>query len=75
MLQRMLGSGNQSGNGTKWYEQGEIIECNEEWKVALANIFVTQGVAIEVKTIEPTETKKAEVKPKAKFKKKKAIKK
>lgn len=70
MLQRTLGSGNKSGNGTKWYEQDEIIDCKEEWQKSLANTFVSSGLAIEIKTIEPTETK-----TKAKPKKKKAVKK
>jgi hypothetical protein len=70
MLQRTLGSGNKSGNGTKWYEQDEIIDCKEEWQKDLANTFVSSGLAIEIKTIEPTETK-----TKAKPKKKKAVKK
>lgn len=70
MLQRTLGSSNKSGNGTKWYEQDEIIDCKEEWQKKLANTFVNSGLAIEIKTIEPTETK-----TKAKPRKKKAVKK
>ena len=68
MTQRALGSGNESGNGTKWYEQDEIINCEQKWQQDLAKTFIDSGLAIEVKTVEPKETK-------AKPKKKKAVKK
>jgi hypothetical protein len=57
MLQRTLGSGNASGNGTKWYEQDEIINCEEQWQKDLGKTFVDSGLAMEVKTVEPTEKK------------------
>jgi hypothetical protein len=57
MLQRTLGSGNASGNGTKWYEQDEIINCEEQWQKDLGKNFVDSGLAMEIKTVEPEEKK------------------
>ena len=57
ILQRTLGSGNASGNGTKWYEEGEIIDCTEEWQVKLGQMFLDDGKAQELKMVEPTEKK------------------
>ena len=57
MLQRALGSGNASGNGTKWYEQDEIVECKEQWQKDVGKTFVDAGLAMEIKTVEPEEKK------------------
>lgn len=74
MLNRALGSGNSSGNGTKWYEQDEIVDCKEQWQKDLAKTFIDAGLAMELKVTAPKETK-AEAKPKTKVKRKKVIKK
>jgi len=70
MLQDAVGTANESGNATKLYKADEHIECNAKWEQDLASVFVSEGQAMEIKTVEPTETK---AKPKAK--KKKAVKK
>tara|TARA_R110001592_G_C12888245_1_gene725429 strand:- start:6 stop:236 length:231 start_codon:yes stop_codon:yes gene_type:complete len=57
MLIDRQGSANVSGNALKTYNKDEIIECNEAWQVNLANIFVSEGFAIEVKMVEPKEKK------------------
>ena len=75
MLQRCLGSGNESGNGTKWYEQDEIIECKEQWQKDLGKTFVDSGLAMEVKTIEPEEKKVVKKKTASKEDKPKTVKK
>lgn len=69
MLKDTLGSCNQSGNATKMYKQDEIIDCNADWEVALANVFVTDGSAMEIKVDAPKETKKKTVKKKTTKKK------
>ena len=61
MLKDTLGSCNQSGNATKMYKQDEIVDCNQDWEVALANNLVSAGVAMELKVDEPKETKKKKV--------------
>ena len=61
MLNDTLGSCNQSGNATKMYKQDEIVDCNQDWEVALANNLVSAGVAMELKVDEPKETKKKKV--------------
>tara|TARA_R110000796_G_scaffold207395_1_gene323707 strand:+ start:38 stop:271 length:234 start_codon:yes stop_codon:yes gene_type:complete len=58
MLLDAKGSANISGNAIKQYKRDEIIECNEAWQVNLAHVFVSEGFAIEVKMVEPTEKKK-----------------
>lgn len=75
MLQRTLGSGNASGNGTKWYEQDEIINCEEQWQKDLGKNFVDSGLAMEVKTVEPTEKKVVKKKTASKEDKPKIVKK
>jgi len=57
MLVDTQGSANLSGNAIKKYEKDEIIECNEAWLVTLANMFVIEGFAMEVKMVEPKEKK------------------
>lgn len=68
MLQDACGTANESGNATKIYKKDEHVECNSKWEQDLASVFVAEGQAMEIKTVEPTETK-------AKPKKKKAVKK
>ena len=68
MLVDALGAANESGNATKMYKADEQIDCNSKWEQDLANVFIAEGQAMEIKTVEPTEKK-------AKPKKKKAVKK
>ena len=75
MLNRVLGSGNQSGNGTKWYEQDEIIICKEQWQKDLAKTFVDNGLAMEIKTVEPEEKKVVKKKTESKEDKPKVVRK
>tara|TARA_R100000329_G_scaffold106305_1_gene87198 strand:+ start:135 stop:371 length:237 start_codon:yes stop_codon:yes gene_type:complete len=63
---------NQSGNATRVYKKDEIIECKHEWQQKLAQYFLDEGHAIEVKVNAPKETKKVAKKV---AKKKKAVKK
>lgn len=57
MTQNAFGTANKSGNASKEYKEGEIINCQEEWQVNLGNSFVSSGFAMEVKITEPTEKK------------------
>ncbi len=66
MLIDAVGTANESGNATKVYKKDEHVECNAKWEQDLASVFVAEGQAMEVKTVEPTETK---TKPKVKRKK------
>lgn len=66
MLIDAVGTANESGNATKVYKKDEHVECNAKWQQDLASVFVAEGQAMEVKTVEPTETK---AKPKVKRKK------
>jgi len=75
MLNRVLGSGNESGNGTKWYEQDEIIICKEQWQKDLAKTFVDNGLAMEIKTVEPEEKKVVKKKTESKEDKPKVVRK
>ena len=70
MLVDACGTANESGNATKVYKKDEHIECNSKWQEDLANVFVAEGQAMEVKTVEPTEKK-----AKTKVKRKKTVKK
>ncbi len=72
MLIDAVGTANESGNATKVYKKDEHVECNAKWEQDLASVFVAEGQAMEVKTVEPTETK---TKAKPKVKRKKTIKK
>ena len=68
MLIDAVGTANESGNATKVYKKDEHVECNAKWEQDLASVFVAEGQAMEVKTVEPTETKTT-AKPKVKRKK------
>tara|TARA_R100001530_G_C4286811_1_gene147006 strand:- start:422 stop:649 length:228 start_codon:yes stop_codon:yes gene_type:complete len=71
MIQNAFGSANESGNATKEYKEGEIISCDKEWQKTLAQIFVTEGFAMELKISEPTEKKASKKVAKKKATKKK----
>ena len=70
MTTSAYGSANESGNASKEYKEGQIIECVKPWQIDLANSFIELGFAIEVKANEPTETKTAKKKSKKKTTKK-----
>ena len=72
MLRDVKGSSNESGNATRVYKNNEIFDCDKQWKVDLANNFISNNSAIEVKIDEPKETK---AKTKKKVTKKKTTKK
>tara|TARA_Y100000356_G_C11002330_1_gene154031 strand:- start:117 stop:353 length:237 start_codon:yes stop_codon:yes gene_type:complete len=74
MLMDTFGTSNESGNATRNYAEGEIIDCDVQWKKDLANNFMTEGKAIEVKVDAPKE-KKSEPKITKKKSKKKVTKK
>lgn len=59
MVKDSVGASNQSGNQTRLYKADEIVDCNAEWEINLANVFLAEEQAIEVKVDKPTETKKA----------------
>ena len=71
MIQSAIGSANESGNATREYKEGEIISCDKEWQKTLANIFVTEGFAMEFKVSKPTEKKASKKVAKKKATKKK----
>ena len=71
MTQNAFGTANQSGNASKEYKEGEIIDCKEQWQVNLGNSFVSSGFAMEVKITEPTEKKASKKVAKKKATKKK----
>jgi len=71
MTQNAFGTANQSGNASKEYKEGEIIDCKEQWQVDLGNSFVSSGFAMEVKITEPTEKKASKKVAKKKATKKK----
>jgi len=75
MLQRAIGSGNASGNDTKWYEQDEIVECKEQWQKDVGKTFVDAGLAMEIKTVEPEEKKVVKKKTASKEDKPKVVRK
>ena len=72
------GAANENGTQTRLYVLDEVLEAKEPWEKAVAQAFLDNGHAIEIKTVEPKETvsvsaKVEEVKeePKAKPKAKK----
>ena len=69
MLRDVKGSSNESGNATRVYQNNEIIDCDKQWLIDLANNFMSNNSAIEVKVDEPKETKKKVVKKKVTKKK------
>ena len=69
MLRDVKGSCNESGNATWVYQNNEIIDCDKQWLIDLANNFMSNNSAIEVKVDEPKETKKKVVKKKVTKKK------
>jgi len=71
MTQNAFGTANQSGNASKEYKEGDIIDCKEQWQVDLGNSFVSSGFAMEVKITEPTEKKASKKVAKKKATKKK----
>ena len=58
MLFGAVGSANAQGSATKMYEKDEIIDCKEPWQETLAQQFMDAELAVSVKVVEPTETKK-----------------
>ena len=48
MVKDSVGASNQSGNQTRLYKADEIVDCNSEWEVNLANVFLAEEQAIEV---------------------------
>jgi hypothetical protein len=64
MLRDVKASSNESGNATRIYKNDEIIDCTQQWQVELAQNFMSNNSAIEVKVDAPKETKKKVVKKK-----------
>ena len=69
MLADVKASCNESGNATRIYKNGEIIDCDKQWQKDIATNFLNSNLAIEVKIDEPKETKKKTVKKKTTKKK------
>ena len=74
MLKTLEGTANAMGSVTKEYVEGETYDMVDGWAIALANTWIEQGVAQEVKAIKketkivaPKETQ-AEDAPKKKSK-------
>lgn len=74
MLKTLEGTANAMGSATKEYVEGETYDMVDGWAIALANTWIEQGVAQEVKAIKketkivaPKETQ-AEDAPKKKSK-------
>lgn len=63
ITQNVFGSANVHGNATREYKVDEIIDCKEEWQKVIAQTFLDNNLAIEVKVSEP-ESKKVVVKEK-----------
>ena len=70
MLRDVEASCNESGNATRIYKNGEIIDCNKPWLKKVGEVFLLDTSAIEVKVDKPTATKKKAVKKKTTKKKK-----
>ena len=60
----IIGTANAQGSHTKMYALGEEFVATEEWQIKLAHQFMDAGCAEEVKTVEPTETKKVRARTK-----------
>ena len=60
----IVGTANALGSQTKMYNIGEEFEAIEDWQITLAHQFMDAGCAQEVKTVEPTETKKVRARTK-----------
>ena len=69
MLADVKASCNESGNATRIYQNGEIIDCDKQWLQDIGKNFLDSNLAIEVKVDEPKETKKKAVKKKTTKKK------
>ena len=69
MLRDVKARANESGNATKIYKNGDIIDCEKDWQVIIAERFVQDNSAVEVKVDAPKETKKKAVKKKTAKKK------
>ena len=64
MMADVKASCNESGNATRIYKNGEIIDCDKQWQKDIATNFLNSNLAIEVKIDEPKETKKKATKSK-----------
>ena len=52
MLKTLEGTANAMGSVTKEYVEGETYDMVDGWAIALANTWIEQGVAQEVKAIK-----------------------
>lgn len=57
MLKDVTATANESGNASKLYKEGEIVDCIHGWQKTLAEIFLTGGHAMEIKVDSPSQTK------------------
>ena len=65
LLKNAVGSANKLGSTTMIYQQGSEFEPKEEWEIKLAHQFMESGLAEEIKTVAPTETKKVRARTKS----------
>jgi len=77
MVVPKAGTANENGTQTRLYGMDEVLDANAPWEIELAQTFLNNGHAIEIKTVEPKETLTVEAeikeeKPKPKAKKKAA---
>ena len=61
----IVGTANALGSQTKMYNMGEEFEAVEDWQITLAHQFMESGLAEEIKTVAPTETKKVRARTKS----------
>tara|TARA_Y100000817_G_scaffold98207_1_gene76595 strand:- start:1290 stop:1568 length:279 start_codon:yes stop_codon:yes gene_type:complete len=77
MIVPKAGAANENGTQTRLYVLDEVLEAKQPWEQAVAQAFLDNGHAIEIKTVEPEDTVSVEAevkeeKPKPKPKKKAA---
>ena len=58
MLKDVEASANESGNKTMMYKNDEVYDCSKPWQSTIAENFINENLAIEVKVDAPAETKK-----------------
>ena len=61
----IIGSANEHGSATQMYKTGDVIDCVQPWQKTLGMQFMEANSAEEIKTVEPTETKKVRARTKS----------
>ena len=65
ITRNIVGASNSEGSQTKMYTEGMVFTAMADWEKKLAMQFMEANAASEIKTVEPTETKKVRARTKS----------